>query len=333
MRNGYGGVGCLRVVAWVGAFWLARRSTIRALEAADGVRASAGGGVAKVSVNNKHPLDPALRSGARRGPADRARCSRLHGDTDQAGTRERRTVGLPVSGRQGPPCRRRRESGRRTLQRVLEVLRAPAAAGREVIWVQGKNEGKLVAHESGFKNFLRVNLDPNGFVAMMGNRYPISDIGMFNLVQQLIVKGRAHRQHGECEVQFFQNAKVDGRPASLIQVTHPERRPYFEFYRAQIFIDQETEYADPLRGLDVAESTRRPARARRRVHLPRRPTQRRLDRQGFRSGQSRIQLPLRSWSRGECHTKAEKKSCAITTALLPLSTLDFPLHRTNQTGE
>ena len=40
-------------------------------------------------------------------------------------------------------------------------------------------------------------------------------------------------------MQFFDNAKVDGRPCRMIQITHPVKRPYFDFYRAQIFIDRE----------------------------------------------------------------------------------------------
>ncbi len=39
--------------------------------------------------------------------------------------------------------------------------------GREVIWVEGKNDGYMIAHEAGYLNLVRANLAPNGPLAMM----------------------------------------------------------------------------------------------------------------------------------------------------------------------
>ncbi len=47
-----------------------------------------------------------------------------------------------------------------------------SALGREVIWVDGKNDGKIIAHEAGMLNVMRAHLDPKGVMAMLGNRYP-----------------------------------------------------------------------------------------------------------------------------------------------------------------
>jgi hypothetical protein len=121
----------------------------------------------------------------------------------------------------------------------VKYLKPEAIAGREAIWIEGRNDGKLVAHETGFKNLLRLKLDPAGYVAMSGNRYPITKIGMLQLVQQLIEKGERDRLQGLCEVKFYDNAKVDGRECRRIQVTHPERKPEFDFHRAEIFIDRQ----------------------------------------------------------------------------------------------
>jgi len=119
----------------------------------------------------------------------------------------------------------------------LKFLKPDSIKGREVIWVEGANDGKLIAHEAGLLGIKRFNLAPDGFIAMLGQRYPIHMIGIQNLVEELIVKGEKDLKHDECEVKFYKNAKVGKRVCTLIEVLHPVERDYFEFYRARIFID------------------------------------------------------------------------------------------------
>jgi hypothetical protein len=121
----------------------------------------------------------------------------------------------------------------------LRFLKPESVAGREVIWVEGRNGNKLVAHEAGLLNFKRAWLDPNGYFAMAGQRYPISEIGMRNLIEELLAKGERERRYPDCEVKQVAGAKVNGRTCRMIQVVHPEKHPHFEFHKAQIFIDDE----------------------------------------------------------------------------------------------
>jgi hypothetical protein len=113
-------------------------------------------------------------------------------------------------------------------------------AGREVIWVEGRHQGKLLVHEpgvvSGFKTF---ELDPDGALAMRGNRHPIYEAGLENLVKKLIEKAERDRKVGLCEVEYREGAKINGRSCTLIEVIHNERKEPFEFYKAQVFIDDE----------------------------------------------------------------------------------------------
>jgi hypothetical protein len=75
---------------------------------------------------------------------------------------------------------------------------------------------------------------------MANNLYPITDIGLENLVVKLIERAeREKKVGGECEVQFMKNAKINGRVCTLIQVKHPVKRPEFDFNLAQIFVDDE----------------------------------------------------------------------------------------------
>lgn len=121
----------------------------------------------------------------------------------------------------------------------LGFLKPATIKGREVIFVENHNENKLVAHEGGFKgSFLpTVWLDPKGAFAMRGQKYPLTDIGIENLVLKLIERGEQDRKHPDVKVEFRKNAKINGRTCTVIQVTHPTYRPEFDFSLGQIFID------------------------------------------------------------------------------------------------
>ena len=119
----------------------------------------------------------------------------------------------------------------------LGFLKPDSVKGREVIWVEGQNEGNLIAHETGIKGMMNFHLDPNGYLAMRGQRHPITDIGIENLVAKLIETGERDHQHGECQVQFYQNAKIGDAPCTMLEVIHPVRRPHFDFYRARVYFD------------------------------------------------------------------------------------------------
>ncbi len=123
----------------------------------------------------------------------------------------------------------------------LKFLKPGDLKGREVLYVEGANDGKLAAHEgSGFRSLLPVIwLKPTDPLAMNGQRYPITTIGMSKLTGRLIEVAKHDRQFGEVEVHFYKNAKVNGRVCSVIEVIHPVPRQSFLFHKAVIYIDDE----------------------------------------------------------------------------------------------
>ena len=128
----------------------------------------------------------------------------------------------------------------------LAFLKPATIKGREVLFVENANQGRLFAHEGGMKRMLGTHvLEPNGWLAMQGQRYPITDIGISNLVTKLIERGERDKQVGECGVQFFEGAKVSSRDCTVIQVDHPEQKAPYDFHVAQVFIDNE--YRLPVR--------------------------------------------------------------------------------------
>lgn len=113
--------------------------------------------------------------------------------------------------------------------------------GRECLYTDGPNaaKGLLVARDCGFRKRLgKFELDPEGRLAMAGQKYPIMKLGVRNLMAELAMVGTNDIQFGECEVQAKQSA-INGRACTLIEVVHPTPRQNFRFHKAEIFIDNE----------------------------------------------------------------------------------------------
>jgi len=123
----------------------------------------------------------------------------------------------------------------------MYFLGPPKEKGQEVIFIEGQNDGNMWAHPNGIRNTLvgTVSLKPTGVIAMRGQRYPITELGIQNLVRRLLEVGEHDTKYGECEVKFFEGAKINGRVCTCIQVVHPVPRRNFLFHLARIFVDDE----------------------------------------------------------------------------------------------
>ncbi|MGD0517255.1 MAG: DUF1571 domain-containing protein [Thermoguttaceae bacterium] len=130
---------------------------------------------------------------------------------------------------------------------VYMYFLAPAKIkGQEVIYIEGANDGLMFAHTVGIKDkmFGTVRIKPDGPVAMIGQRYPLTELGILNLIKRLVEVAQQDVKYRECEVQFFKGAKIKNGPeqfrvCTCIQVVHPLPRRNFLFNVARIFVDDE----------------------------------------------------------------------------------------------
>jgi hypothetical protein len=143
----------------------------------------------------------------------------------------------------GPPTTAGAE---RTVAVYLKTLDPKSQAGREVLWIQGKNDNKLTAHEAGMLGLISVDLKPESRLAMAGNRYPITEIGIEKLLGKLIERGELDRKLGPATVRTTENVSLGDRKCRLIEILHENQTATiengtaeFEFYLAQIYIDIE----------------------------------------------------------------------------------------------
>jgi hypothetical protein len=178
----------------------------------------------------EHPLDPVLRW-AREG------LQQMNGIQDYSTImvkRERVDGKLAEAQYSFLKCRQKPFSV------YLYFLKPEKLRGQEVIWSPNANNGKMLAHGVGlYKAFGTVPLDPTGRMTMQNSRYPITEIGLHNLVRHLIDVGEKDRQYGECEVKYYPGVKINDRVCTCIQVVHPQPRQVFLFHIARIFVDDE----------------------------------------------------------------------------------------------
>lgn len=104
------------------------------------------------------------------------------------------------------------------LRVYLRFERPESVAGREVIWAEDLHDGKLLAHEAGLLGLLTVRLDPTGMIAMRGQKYPIFEIGLTNLLKKLIERGEKDRESSDVKVTITRDVDLDGALCDLIEV-------------------------------------------------------------------------------------------------------------------
>ncbi|HEV3302420.1 MAG TPA: DUF1571 domain-containing protein [Planctomycetaceae bacterium] len=120
-----------------------------------------------------------------------------------------------------------------------------ANAGREVIYAGPRYRNQLQAHEppGGLRSLVgTVSLDPRSPTAMAEGRHPITQIGMQKMLDALIDLWQGEMKYGECDCQFYPNAKLQGTDCQVCEVTHPTPRRQFLFHRTRLFIDKKTNF-------------------------------------------------------------------------------------------
>ncbi len=119
--------------------------------------------------------------------------------------------------------------------------------GREVIYVQGRNNDKLLVHSPGFiaGRLGTMSLNPNGPIAMNGERHPVTDIGVANLCRQLIERGESVRDSSQVQVKRYRHARINARACTLLEIIYPAPEPKIWGYLARVFLDNEWHF--PIR--------------------------------------------------------------------------------------
>ena len=118
----------------------------------------------------------------------------------------------------------------------------PEHAGRQVLYVEGQNGGKMLAREAGGLSSLAgtVKLAPDSPLVTANSRHPITSAGLANMARGVIARWTEESRYGECDVKYFAEAELEGRPVVVIESSHPVPRKEFRYARTRLWMDKET---------------------------------------------------------------------------------------------
>ena len=114
--------------------------------------------------------------------------------------------------------------------------------GREVIFVEGENDGKMIAHDGGWKARLPAfNLDPNCRLAMRDSRYPVTSAGFAALTTLML---DVHREDlaknvGLASCRAEENQTFGGRPCTVFTTEYSSQASSPTYRKSITYIDNE----------------------------------------------------------------------------------------------
>ena len=140
----------------------------------------------------------------------------------------------------------------RTKPKSIYFKFADPYKGREAIFVEGQNGGRILAHDVGFTKFLAgtLELEPSSSRAMEDNRHPITDAGIGALIETVARRWAVELSSDESVIVFDSDVTIGPRHCQLIESIHTRRQPDFLFYKVRLFIDSELNLPIRFEGYD-----------------------------------------------------------------------------------
>jgi len=113
--------------------------------------------------------------------------------------------------------------------------------GREAIYIQGRHNGRIVAHDVGLGKLFAgtMYLDPRGSMAMDENRHPVTEAGLGSLIDTIARHWSVELTPGESVVSLQADARAHNHPCTLIESVHPQRGPNFLFHKVKLYVDHQ----------------------------------------------------------------------------------------------
>lgn len=111
--------------------------------------------------------------------------------------------------------------------------------GLEAIYVHGKYGNKMEVHLGGFFGFFRIAVDPRGSLALKGNRHPVMDAGVGQILSLMEQNYRQAKTDPQSRITLEGETSLNGRKVQLIKAIFPKGRGYYGG-KVLVFIDRET---------------------------------------------------------------------------------------------
>lgn len=113
--------------------------------------------------------------------------------------------------------------------------------GREVLYVEGENDGDMIAHPGGWKGRMlpAIRLDPKGAIALRESRHPVTNIGLLELARHgiEICKHNLSYESGVA-CRLIDKQTFDNRPCYLVMIEHESPQTSPDYRKLVVFIDE-----------------------------------------------------------------------------------------------
>lgn len=122
----------------------------------------------------------------------------------------------------------------------------PPHAGRELIYVEGRNNNRVMTHEGGILGMVTVNIDPKGSLAMRGNRHPVTDAGIDHLLNAMAENFRRGSREGVLRIVALGEERVYSRRTERFEAAFLEGKVK-DYYARRIIINLDVENKLPIK--------------------------------------------------------------------------------------
>jgi outer membrane lipoprotein-sorting protein len=123
--------------------------------------------------------------------------------------------------------------------------------GSELLYVQGWNEDRVRAHRGGFVRFITRDLEPTAPELMKDNLRPVTDIGIGQLVNIVVVNIRKAIEAEDLTFSALGEEAVYGRTTRILEITFPQASANeYDGYRFVINQDVESRILIRIRNYD-----------------------------------------------------------------------------------
>lgn len=113
--------------------------------------------------------------------------------------------------------------------------------GREVMYVDGVNEGKMLVHAGGWKSRLpAILMEPDGSLAKKEARHPVTEAGLLNLALTILSYNKADLARANFKLcQQLADQSVGGRDCRCFNLEYRDRATSPEYRKSVVMIDKE----------------------------------------------------------------------------------------------
>lgn len=125
--------------------------------------------------------------------------------------------------------------------------RSKGKRSREVIYVAGANDGRMLVHEIGLKFFHgTLRLDPGDPKVMLESRHPITEVGIARLTDAAFSIWETEIREAapaDIDVRIVPSVMLGPTECDVVQVTHLRKQPVLDFQIYRVYFDRRTKVA------------------------------------------------------------------------------------------